>query len=321
MRLIGLERLWTRVCFALRSAMFQTGPAQPLRVPVFSGLGQLDPESIMGFGQGWLVANLMAYDKWTFADGNCPMNWRQGLKHDAAGVMELVRETCLWVSGATVPAKTSTSSRISSIRFSKELIWQVRAAHAGARASSSHAGSPGRRYRAAGRAGPRLWGYLQSKTRDFLEPQIIDLSRPTCICFSVLVPIVLPRYKVAISGLHKVPKFRAIGPVHGRPVMLDDTCYFLPCSTALEAAVLTALCNDPITLGFIASISFRDAKSPITKKLLQRLDFLAILDRADRRSLVARAQSVLSLEIATKPAEAIADVVERLEEQFRRVAK
>ncbi len=126
---------------------------------------------------------------------------------------------------------------------------------------------------------------------------------------------------MAISGLHKVPKFRAIGPVHGRPVMLDDTCYFLPCSTALEAAVLTALCNDPITLGFIASISFRDAKRPITKKLLQRLDFLAILDRADRRSLVARAQSVLSLEIATKPAEAIADVVERLEEQFRRVAK
>ena len=103
--------------------------------------------------------------------------------------------------------------------------------------------------------------------------------------------------------------------------MLDDTCYFLPCSTALEAAVLTALCNDPITLGFIASISFRDAKHPITKKLLQRLDFLAILDRADRRSLVARAQSALSLEIATKPAEAIADVVERLEEQFRRVAK
>jgi hypothetical protein len=102
--------------------------------------------------------------------------------------------------------------------------------------------------------------------------------------------------------------------------MLDDTCYFLPCSTALEAAVLTALCNDPITLGLIGSISFRDAKRPITKKLLQRLDFLAILERADRRSLLARAQAVFRDELATKPADAIADVVRGMEHEFRRVA-
>ena len=61
--------------------------------------------------------------------------------------------------------------------------------------------------------------------------------------------------------------------------MLDDTCYFLPCQTAVEAAVLAALCNDPITLGLINSISFRDAKRPITKQLLQRLDFTAVLER------------------------------------------
>ena len=101
--------------------------------------------------------------------------------------------------------------------------------------------------------------------------------------------------------------------------MLDDTCYFLPCPTALEAAVLTALCNDPITLGLIGSISFRDAKRPITKKLLQRLDFLAILERADRQSLLARAQAALRDELATKPAEAIADVVTEMEHRFRQV--
>jgi hypothetical protein len=103
--------------------------------------------------------------------------------------------------------------------------------------------------------------------------------------------------------------------------MFDDTCYFLPCSTPIEAAVLTALCNDAITLGFIGSISFHDAKRPITKKLLQRLDFLAILKRADRRSLVARAQALLRQELATEQAEAIADAVERIEQQFRRAAE
>ena len=54
--------------------------------------------------------------------------------------------------------------------------------------------------------------------------------------------------------------------------MLDDTCYFLPCSSAQEAAVLTALCNDPITLAFLGSASFKSAKRPVTKALLQRID-------------------------------------------------
>ena len=59
--------------------------------------------------------------------------------------------------------------------------------------------------------------------------------------------------------------------------MLDDTCYFLPSPTAEEAAILTALCNDPITRGLIGSLIFRGAKRPITKKLLQRLDLSAVL--------------------------------------------
>ena len=89
-------------------------------------------------------------------------------------------------------------------------------------------------------------------------------------------------FKVAISGLHKAPAFRAVRPRDGRPVMLDDTCYFLPCSSAAEAAALSALCNDPIALAFLGSASFPEAKRPITKALLQRLDLGAILERADR---------------------------------------
>ena len=33
-----------------------------------------------------------AYATWSFADGICPLDWRQGLKHDAAAVMELTRD-------------------------------------------------------------------------------------------------------------------------------------------------------------------------------------------------------------------------------------
>ncbi len=79
--------------------------------------------------------------------------------------------------------------------------------------------------------------------------------------------------------------------------MLDDTCYFLACSTAAEAAAMAALCNDPVTLDWLRSASFTDAKRPITKGLLQRLDLGAILDRSDRPAIRARAAAILAEEL------------------------
>src|SRR5208283_2948314 len=89
-------------------------------------------------------------------------------------------------------------------------------------------------------------------------------------------------FKVAVSGLYRTPVFQAVGPVDGRPVMLDDTCYLLPCASAIEAAVLCALCHDPTTLEIIGALSFADAKRPVTKGLLQRIDLSAILNQADQ---------------------------------------
>ncbi len=61
-------------------------------IPVFADLSQAEPESVLGFERGWLIADRAAYEPWAFADGKCPLSWRQGLKHDAAAVMELVRD-------------------------------------------------------------------------------------------------------------------------------------------------------------------------------------------------------------------------------------
>ena len=84
-------------------------------------------------------------------------------------------------------------------------------------------------------------------------------------------------YKVAISGLHKDPEFRLVEPVDGRPTMLDDTCYFLPCRTLDQARLLEPTLNAPVSLELIRALIFRDAKRPVTKAVLQRVDLKAIL--------------------------------------------
>ena len=50
------------------------------------------PAQSMGFRQGRLVADSAAVDRYAFALGTCPLTWRQGVKHDAAAVMELERK-------------------------------------------------------------------------------------------------------------------------------------------------------------------------------------------------------------------------------------
>jgi hypothetical protein len=91
--------------------------------------------------------------------------------------------------------------------------------------------------------------------------------------------------------MYKTPRFVAIGPVSGKPVMLDDTCYFIACHSAEQAAFLAALLNDRLCQDFLLSVTFSDAKRPITKKLLQRIDLAALLERADRSNLLAKANT------------------------------
>ncbi len=135
---------------------------------------------------------------------------------------------------------------------------------------------------------PDLWKYLQSHASRFAgRKSSIYRGQPPFAMFGVGTYSFAP-FKVAISGLYRTPIFQAVGPVDGRPVMLDDTCYLLPCVSALEAAVLCALCRDPTTHVLVRALSFADAKRPVTKGLLQRIDLWAILNQADLHELAER---------------------------------
>jgi hypothetical protein len=140
---------------------------------------------------------------------------------------------------------------------------------------------------------PQLWSYLSTRSNIFEQRKssIYDGQPPFAI-FGIGDYSFAP-YKVGISGFHKTPKFRTIGPVNGRPVMLDDTCYFIPCYSPKEAAFLVSLLNDSLCLSLINSMIFLDAKRPITKKLLQRIDLVSLFNLVDRKTLVSRANKEL----------------------------
>jgi hypothetical protein len=286
-----------------------------LRIPVYANLTRSQPDTVMGFGNGKLIADVESHARWAFADGVCPLDWRQGLKHDADSVMELVRkQDCgRWCNrdGELVDVesdyvyplvKGTDLTRPTTDRLDRAVVVTQKRLGEDTTLLATQA--------------PRLWDYLDSHADSFSNRKSsIYRGRPPFSLFGI-GPYSFAAFKVAVSGMHKIPRFRALGPVSEKPTMLDDTCYFLPCSTAEEAAILTALCNDPITLGLIGSMIFRDSKRPITKKLLERIDLAAVLERSDRGAVLSRASAIMSDDLATERAEPLPDVVERLEQRL-----
>ncbi|HEY7543395.1 MAG TPA: class I SAM-dependent methyltransferase [Blastocatellia bacterium] len=256
---------------------------------IFSDLHSRQPESILGFASGRMVKDLRSYDKAAFVEGRCPLVWRQGVKHDAATVLELKREGNRLLNrlGEEVAVENRYIYPLIKSRdllHSTELrLWVIIA--------QRRVGDDTEKLK---REAPRLWRYLESHAALFARRKSsIYQGRPLFSIFGVGDYSFSP-FKVGVSGFHKSPRFHLIAPVESRPVMLDDTCYFLSCRNARQSALITALLNHRSTLAFLGSTMFVDSKRPVTKKLLQRIDLSKLIRCLDRSEIITAAEAELS---------------------------
>lgn len=258
-------------------------------IPVYADLTSDAPEQIMCIRGGNLIADVDAYEELAGVEGVFPFTWRQGIKHDAADVMELfdlgngalqnrLGEPVMVEDAYVFPLLKSSDLYHARLVFPNRAVI-VTQRHIG----QDTAGLQG--------AAPKLWDYLDRHRAVFdRRKSSIYRDKPPFSIFGV-GDYSFAAYKVAVSGLHKTPRFVALGPVDGRPVMLDDTCYFVSCESARQAAVIAALLNSAPCQQFLAATSFSDAKRPITKKLLQRIDLRALLRRADVREAAMKIEA------------------------------
>jgi hypothetical protein len=138
------------------------------------------------------------------------------------------------------------------------------------------------------RSAPKAWQYLLANNALLAKRgSSIDRNRPPFSIFGVGEYSFSP-WKVAISGLYKKLQFVEVPPFQGRPVVLDDTCYFFPCQSEQECKVLLELVQSKPARGFWSAFVFWDAKRPITAQILNLLDLEALARIAGMESSVAR---------------------------------
>jgi hypothetical protein len=253
-----------------------------------------------------MVSDVDQYASVREGDGECPYEWRSGLKHDAAGVFELVAAPAPTTQHGTqldlepdclLPLLKSTD--VFRGRHRDLARWVIVPQRSLGEDTSS-----------LKRRAPKTWAYLDANA-EVLDGRKSSIyrNRPRFSVFGHGDYSYAP-YKAAVSGLHKTPVFRFVAPIAGKPVVLDDTCYFLPFDDATEALATAAALGSPECNRLIELLVFWDSKRPITKKLLARID----LNRLpfDRPTVVQAASDNAALEgIPFDPARA-----EHLMERF-----
>ena len=242
---------------------------------VYSDLEASSADSEFGFHDGELVANTKHYEQTKHLRGEGP-RWRSGIKHDCVRVMEFWREGTALRNGL---------SQV--VELEHRYLYPLFKSSDVARCCT---GMPERcmlvTQRKTGddtavikQAAPKTWQYLlENGTLLDQRRSSIYQKRPRFSIFGV-GDYSFARWKVAISGLHKQLTFTVVGCCAQKAIVLDDTCYFLPCRSKRQAASIARLLNSELAYEFFSSFVFWDAKRPITASLLQQLDLAALSEK------------------------------------------
>lgn len=228
-----------------------------------------------GWHKGKFVSDIQSYEIHSSLDGRSVFEWRQGIKHDAANVFILFDKNGHSVNGfgervdvekeIVYPFLKGSELRTSCICKTDKsvIVTQKSLKDDTSKLSLGY---------------PKVWSYLSSKS-DILRQRKsrIYINRPQFSIFGI-GDYSFASYKIGIAGMYKKPQFALIMPVDGKPVMLDDTSYFLGFDLLEDAFFVWILLNTEKAKKFLSSISFTDSQRPYTKEVLMRIDLLNLIE-------------------------------------------
>lgn len=228
-------------------------------------------KSSFGYRDGKFYSNLSTpnYD----FDGESCFEWRQGIKHDCSKIVELTLEDGLFKNGNNefVDAeadiifplvKGSTIKNPVIYRFSKYLI--VTQKFLGE--NTAHLESDA----------PKAWQYLKKNSVAFEKRKSRIYNNAMAFAMFGIGDYSYLPYKVCIGGFSKKPFFALVYSEDKKPVMLDDTGYFLGFEDYDTAYTVMVYLNSMKVREFLQSLSFADSKRPYTKRILSRIDFAKV---------------------------------------------
>ncbi|MDI6767075.1 MAG: hypothetical protein QME52_09665 [Bacteroidota bacterium] len=232
-------------------------------------------ESEFGWANEKFVSDVSLYQEVQSFDGSSPFVWRQGVKHDCSKILELDLIEGKYKNGFNkfidieddliFPLVKSSDIQNGLILTHRKFVIITQ------KKVGDDTSYIAERF-------PHLNQYLLDNLHFFSERKSSIYSGRSPFAIFGIGDYSFKPYKVAISGLYKKPKFSLIQPANGKPVMLDDTCYFLGFDDQTQAAFVLLLLNSEPVQKLLRSLAFLDAKRPYTKDILMRVDLFKVAE-------------------------------------------
>ena len=222
---------------------------------------------------GWyknkFVNSIADYDASSRVEGKSVFTWRSGIKHDCSKVMELEKIDGRYRNALGEMFRIEDGLVYGLLKSSDLKLTQANQYRKLTIITQKKIGQDTNYIESFF---PLTYQYLLEHQAFFdRRKSSIYKGKPRFSIFGVGEYSFAP-YKVAISAMYKTTHFTLVLPDGKRPVMLDDTCYFIGFQDVKLARVAHFLLNLPIVQQFLKSIIFSDAKRSINKDILMRID-------------------------------------------------
>lgn len=239
----------------------------------------------IGYRNKILVKDLQAFEKLSHLDDEqAGAKWRSGIKHDCSKVMELgkidnnsfvngfgekveIEETYIFplMKGSDVAQKFD----LRPTRKKNQAVQRY------VLVPQTFVGQPTEPIK---NIAPQTWQYLEAHANQLDKRKSkIYQKNPRFSVFGVGDYTFAP-WKIAICGLYKNLNFKLIGPINNKPVVFDDTVYFLGFNNKEKAENFFEIFRSAEVTNFYESLIFWDEKRPIKSSILNRLNLAKLLE-------------------------------------------
>jgi len=244
---------------------------------VFSSFNTSEYHQI-GYRNTVLIKDLMTFDKLSqLYDTNPPKRWRSGIKHDCSNIMEFYKNENYLMNGLGERVELEETYLFPLLKGSDVAQGRTQSIDKYVLVTQRFIGESTDFIRDSC---PKTWKYLESHASylDHRKSKIYE-NNPRYSIFGVGEYTFKP-WKIAICGLYKKLDFKLIGTIADKPVIFDDTVYFLSFEDEKTAHKTFMLLTSQTAISFYSSLIFWDEKRPIKSKILNSLD-LEILETLD----------------------------------------
>ncbi|NHJ40183.1 MAG: methyltransferase [Asgard group archaeon] len=229
-----------------------------------------------GWVNGNFVSNIEQYKRYQNYDGQFLFSWRQGVKHDCSKILELtINENNILANklGEIVdveedvifPLLKGSDLRNYEVNNSSQRILLTQ------KKLSEDISTKLKQF-------PKFEKYLLDHKFYFNKRKSKIYKNKSDFAIFGIGDYTFTPYKVAIAAFYKEPIFSFVKSFEEKPIIFDDTCYFIGFDKMIEAVILTYALNSKPVTNYLKSIAFVDSKRPFTKEILMRINFNQLIN-------------------------------------------